>query len=96
MLSRTTDRFVIADLGRAAGSQDPLLQTIANDGNLAVISVGYRLAPEHPFPAGPQDCFDAVDWLVRNSREYFGKEMLFIGGEVCFKPLFPPVVSGTI
>lgn len=40
-------------------SSDDLLQFYANVGDLAVVSVGYRHAPEDPFPKGPQDCFDA-------------------------------------
>lgn len=40
-------------------SSDDLLQFYADAGDLAVISVGYRHAPEDPFPNGPEDCFDA-------------------------------------
>jgi acetyl esterase/lipase len=40
-------------------SSDALLSLYADAGDVAVISVGYRLAPEHPFPRGPEDCYDA-------------------------------------
>jgi len=43
--------------------------------------VGYRLAPEHPFPQGPQDCFDTAKYLVKHSVEEFGGPLRFIGGE---------------
>jgi acetyl esterase/lipase len=62
-------------------SQDVLLQDIADATGLLVISVGYRLAPEHPFPAGPQDCYDAAEWLVDNSEKELGAALGFVGGE---------------
>ncbi len=40
-------------------SQDGLLQLYADAGDLLSISVGYRRAPEDPFPKGPEDCIDA-------------------------------------
>ena len=62
--------------------QDPLLSDLADGANVLVFAVGYRLAPEHPYPAGPEDCYDAVDWLVRHAKAVFGSELEFIAGEV--------------
>jgi len=65
----------------SADSQDPMLERIADTTGLAVVSVEYRLAPEYPYPAGPDDCEFAAAWLVRNAKAEFGSDVLTIGGE---------------
>lgn len=62
-------------------SQDLALQSIADATGVLCFSVGYRLAPEHPFPAGPDDCYDAAEWLVDNAEKRFGAPLSFVGGE---------------
>jgi acetyl esterase/lipase len=64
-----------------ADFQDAALQRLADACGLACVSVDYRLAPEHPWPAGPDDCEAAALWLVEQGRARFGTERLFIGGE---------------
>lgn len=64
-----------------AHHQDRLLKDIADTCNAAVVSVEYRLAPEHPYPAGPDDCEAAACWLVENAQDEFGTATLAIGGE---------------
>ncbi|KAK2798888.1 hypothetical protein FQN51_007250 [Onygenales sp. PD_10] len=60
---------------------DSTLKKFADATNLVAISVGYRLAPENPFPAGPEDCFDVAEWLIKNGNSEFGADLKFIGGE---------------
>jgi acetyl esterase/lipase len=63
---------------------DPLLKRIADDNGLIAISIGYRLSPEHPYPAGPNDCYDVAEWLLENGEREFGPGagvLKFMGGE---------------
>jgi acetyl esterase len=47
---------------------------------IAVVSVDYRLAPEHPWPAAPDDCETAALWLLAEAETRFGITRLAIGG----------------
>lgn len=61
--------------------QDLMLERIVKNTGMAVVSVQYRLAPENPYPAGPDDCEAAAVWLVKNAKAEFGTDALTIGGE---------------
>jgi acetyl esterase len=47
---------------------------------IAVVSVEHRLAPEHPWPAAPEDCETAALWLLKEAKTRFGTTRLAIGG----------------
>jgi acetyl esterase len=58
--------------GWAVGSLDAYEGTcrlVADDARCVVVSVDYRLAPEHPYPAAVDDCLAAYRWVVGNARE---------------------------
>ncbi|MFJ8106545.1 alpha/beta hydrolase fold domain-containing protein [Streptomyces sp. NPDC096132] len=61
--------------GWAAGSADagdPLCRSTAARLGAVVVSVDYRLAPEHPFPAAPEDALSALHWTREHIAEYGG------------------------
>jgi acetyl esterase/lipase len=65
----------------AADEQDPWLDRIADACGLTCISVEYRLAPEHPYPAAHDDCEAAALWVLGEGARRFGARLLTIGGE---------------
>jgi acetyl esterase/lipase len=56
-------------LGDVAGNHAPNV-SIARRVGAVVVSVEYRLAPEHPFPAGLDDCYAALCWLADHAADF--------------------------
>lgn len=70
--------WVIGDLD----THDRECRMIATGTPCIVISIHYRLAPEHPFPASHTDCWDAVQWVASNAAEIGGDpSRLAVGGD---------------
>jgi acetyl esterase/lipase len=70
--------FVIGSLP----SYDHVCRTLAERSGCAVISLDYRLAPEHPFPAGVEDCIAAVSWIAEHAGELgIDADHLAVGGD---------------
>jgi acetyl esterase/lipase len=76
----------------SADQDDAMLERIANATGLAVVSVEYRLAPAHPYPAAWDDCEAAAVWLAKSVRSEFGGTALAIGGESAGATLAVPVL----
>jgi acetyl esterase len=67
-------------LGSIAAA-DPVCRRLANATACAVVSVAYRRAPEHPFPAGLEDCYAATRWVAAHAAELsLDPDRLAVGG----------------
>ncbi len=63
-------------------THDRLARELAEGIGARVLSLHYALAPEHPYPAGLEDCVDAARWLGAHAREIsVDPERLLIGGD---------------
>lgn len=70
--------WVLGDLDGA----DPTARRLAVELDAVVASVDYRLAPEHPYPAGPEDAIAATRWLAEHAAELGADpERVGVGGD---------------
>lgn len=57
-------------------------KSVAVKANCIVVSVDYRLSPEHPFPAAINDCYEATAWVAKHAHEFGGDgQRIAVGGE---------------
>lgn len=69
--------FVLGNLD----TYDAICRTVTNQARCLTVSVGYRLAPEHPFPAAVEDCYAATTWAAAHAAELGGDATrLAVGG----------------
>ena len=70
--------WVIATLD----TYDPSCRALTNMANCVVVSVDYRQAPEHKFPAAHEDSYAATQWVMQNAAEMKGDpQRVAVGGE---------------
>ncbi|MBS0341030.1 MAG: alpha/beta hydrolase [Proteobacteria bacterium] len=69
--------FVIGDLD----THDNMCRDICRGAGAVVVAVDYRLAPEHPFPAGIEDAVAAARWVVAHARELGGNDAVGVAGD---------------
>lgn len=63
-------------------THDAVCRTLANEADCTIISVAYRLAPEHKFPTAVEDAYDALVWIGEHASElHIDASRLAVGGD---------------
>lgn len=63
-------------------THDEWCRYLANESECVVISVDYRLAPEHPFPAAVDDCWEALQWVTEHAPNLgIQPQTIAVGGD---------------
>jgi len=61
---------------------DEICRNICVIAGCVVMSVGYRLAPEYPYPVGAEDCVAAIRWMIGHADNYKGiRERMAVAGD---------------
>nr|WP_233341085.1 alpha/beta hydrolase [Haloprofundus sp. MHR1] len=69
--------FVLGSIG----THDWLCRQLTRESGCAVLSVDYRLAPEHPFPAAVEDAYAAVEWAAEHTDALRGTGDIAVAGD---------------
>ncbi len=70
--------FVIGSIGL----MDNVARELAHHAGVVVVSVGYRLAPEHPYPEGLDDCEAVTRWAIANADRFdVAPQSVVVAGE---------------
>lgn len=69
-------------IGGAIEPYDEIWKVFVEKFNMTVVSAGYRLMPENPYPTPHEDCYSVLEWIVQNAAELsIDRTKIFVIGD---------------